>query len=112
MLSRSLLSVTGNLESRKAKGFARVGHFNIGMVVFVLVLVTIAVIRHMTINNLGRKGFLSAYSSIMVQKLYYGRNLEEGALKGCCLLAYSLWLTWLVLFHNPGPPVPGRHHPQ
>lgn len=69
MLSRSLLSVTGNLESRKAKGFARVGHFNAGMVVFVLVLVTIAVIRHMTINNLGRKGFLSAYSSIMVQKL-------------------------------------------
>lgn len=60
MLRGSLLSVTGNLESRKAKGSARVGHFNTGMVVFVLVLVTTAVIRqrHMTINNLGRKGFI------------------------------------------------------
>lgn len=62
----NFLSVISNLKLRKAMVFARVGHFDTGIAAFVLVMVTIAVIRHMTTKNLGRKGFISAFSSIMV----------------------------------------------
>lgn len=38
--------MTGNLELREAMGFAKAGHLNAGIVAFVLVGVTISVVKY------------------------------------------------------------------
>jgi hypothetical protein len=86
--------------------------------VFVIVRVTIAVMKHHKKNNMGRKVFnwLGLPNTIIhhqrkpEKELKKSRNLETGIavnMEECCLLVSSSWLAQPAFLLNPGSPSQG-----
>lgn len=87
---------------------------------FVLIWVTVAVMKHYDQSNLGRKEFFLAhiffFLSLFIIKKIQDRKLEAGtnadAMEKCCFLACSSWLIQSVFLQNWGWLVQEWHHPQ
>lgn len=77
----------------------------------VMICFSVAVLNTTTKSNLGRRGFISCYSSqLTVRKS--GQELKQSPWRSAVDWLASLWSAWLPFLHSSGLPAQGWPYPQ